>query len=634
MLNIRYIAFILAFSCLSAMLNHTYGQGEGVLETLFTQVLNATSPTEKEELINRLIQEAEKHQNNVYLCEAYFQKLIIGYNSYNIQEAKKWIELLEPLALKEKRYYLYFRAKQCFIDLMLMEGDLEKGEEEAKKMLAEAIASNHPGGIVVAHLCLSHAYTMSYRERQTAEELEKAYRIASRMQTQPDFDAKQQFGINQEIIHALITSYSKLEDKANHLKYLKKQEELLRTRLQQHPNEAASIEPSLNLAYILFVSYYLKNNALETAGRYLDSSKRHFSNNFSSMYKAFYYEGSLKYYEAAEDYPNALWCIDSLLNSARVDLDQYAFQATKARILWKAGTVKDAASLYEKTMLLQDSLYAALLNKQIEQIRQTDENNKILLEKERLQNYINLSLLLAVLVGLIMLIWYISHTIKIKNSLKKAEQEMRLMSRQMEVANIAKDKFLSNISQTISTPLNTIVATSSELADSNIIPPEKKEELSAIVLKTTEALMVLINNILDLSRLEAGMMKFLHEKISPVSQIKLFLGTASGRKVSMSYQVPEHELEKHLITFDSGKFSQLLDSIFTKEKDLGMSFNIKSNRLEMTIIGSDLSSNTLTQDVIIQNEINLLLVRHFQGEYQIHPEQAAIGITFPVSRES
>lgn len=624
MLRTRHILSILLVTIFPMIVTFSYGQKKINLDTLEKQAGAAhLTLKEQSDLMDQLIEEAQKQGNNKILCRAYMGKIVAAYNTYDVKEVEKWIVLLEPLAIQEKEYNLYFRGKQCFIDLMLLKGKLEKGEEEAKKMLAEAKDQNHKVGITLAHLCLSHVYSMSYREKLAAQELEHGYQIA--LQTD-------RVWITKEIIHALISSYGVLKDYPNQLKYLKKQAELLRKRIKEHPAEAASVNPDLNLAYIMFVTHYLRTENSTMAKQYLDSSTRYFSPNEASIYKSFYYEGSLRYYEYVKDYTNALWSIDSLLKYATAEPDSYyTFHSIKARILWKSGAVKEAADLYEETLFLRDSLSSQLLNTQIEQIQQTDKNSQIQLEKEKIQNYLNLSLLIATLVVLAMLIGYIIHTIKVKKSLQKAEQAVRKMSEQMEGANLAKDKFLSNISQSISTPLNIIVNTSTELASGKTISAEKKDELSATVLETTETLMALINNILDLSRLEAGMMKFSTEELSPLSYIRLFLCTANDRKVEISCSTTEEELEKHLISFDSGKFSQLLDKIFTRHERLTLSLGVADNVLKLTIIGSALASLQLTQDIIIQNEINRLLVQYFKGEYLVQPEQAAIEITLPTT---
>ncbi len=73
-----------------------------------------------------------------------------------------------------------------------------------------------------------------------------------------------------------------------------------------------------------------------------------------------------------------------------------------------------------------------------------------------------------------------------------------------EQADKLKSAFLANVSHEIRTPLNAIVGFSDLLTSTNV--PEEKEEFSQIISSNTNQLLNLINDILDLSKIESGMM--------------------------------------------------------------------------------------------------------------------------------
>lgn len=89
---------------------------------------------------------------------------------------------------------------------------------------------------------------------------------------------------------------------------------------------------------------------------------------------------------------------------------------------------------------------------------------------------------------------------------KKTEKELREKEK-VEEANRLKTAFLANMSHEIRTPLNAIVGFSNLIAQGEC-PEENREEFCNIIETNNELLLQLINDILDLSKIEAGKMDF------------------------------------------------------------------------------------------------------------------------------
>ena len=99
---------------------------------------------------------------------------------------------------------------------------------------------------------------------------------------------------------------------------------------------------------------------------------------------------------------------------------------------------------------------------------------------------------------------------------KQAEQ-MRLLARKATTASQAKSDFLAMMSHDIRTPLNAIIGLS-DIMEKEETDPHKRKHIST-VLRASEGLLSLINDILDLTRLEAGKLRLEPAEFSPVDLV-------------------------------------------------------------------------------------------------------------------
>lgn len=147
------------------------------------------------------------------------------------------------------------------------------------------------------------------------------------------------------------------------------------------------------------------------------------------------------------------------------------------------------------------------------------------IEQEADYTVVRRVVLIAIVVVLIFLYWNrklsreVDERIRSENALRRSEDELRAakleaerLAREAEAASLAKSEFLANMSHEIRTPMNAVIGYS-DLLSNSVTDPQQRNYLDAIR-AGSRSLLMLINDILDLSRIEAGKMRLDYSAVS------------------------------------------------------------------------------------------------------------------------
>ena len=143
---------------------------------------------------------------------------------------------------------------------------------------------------------------------------------------------------------------------------------------------------------------------------------------------------------------------------------------------------------------------------------------------------------------------------------KEAEQELINARQKAEESDKMKSAFLANMSHEIRTPLNAIVGFSNIIAEEEEVElsTEERKEFLGLINSNSELLLKLINDILDLSRIESGKMDFSFKSCNLTDLMKNIYHTHQvlmPAEVKLQIDIPEKPI---VIETDALRLTQVI----------------------------------------------------------------------------
>jgi len=200
---------------------------------------------------------------------------------------------------------------------------------------------------------------------------------------------------------------------------------------------------------------------------------------------------------------------------------------------------------------------------------------------------------------------------KFMDSLAASNQELELRNREVERATKLKSKFLANMSHELRTPLNAIVGFSDLLADGT--PGELNDKQKRFVnhIKQGSAhLLQLINDILDLSKIEAGQLELRCEDFQVKDALPEVLSAIRPMAMAKNIQVHQKLEGDRAVYADRVRFKQILYNLLSN----AVKFTPKDGRIDIDCVekGNDVCISVTDTGIGIRAEDQEVVFEEFR----------------------
>lgn len=454
------------------------------------------------------IAEASDSTNYFYLAASSLGRYYC--NTGQLDSLTYWDSVVDSVAgIRKEVPEALFEFRNYVCRYYLMNGDYELAMNEAVKLQILSDKENNKQGLINSCENLGLIYLVIGRDSAALSAFEKGLSILKELGDRPDYEI--------QLMSYMPISYLKLGK-------LDRMEEILKyygSVLDEMENTSYTdthypFRRKKCLLYSFYIELYVARQNKEKALDAVGKASSYMQENIGADVSSVYYQAMARYFYFIKDYKQALHYVDEVLAI------QSMTDALKLKvdILRMMGRKDEALELNKRLIALIEQSNIKAFNRQLNQLRVLHELNEKEkqareLEFQRVQlshkqkQLVGVSMLLILLLVLLYLLFrYANKTRKLKNdlqyernSLVESSEHLRIAKEKAEEADHMKSSFLANISHEIRTPLNAIVGFSQLLGDASA---EEREEFIKIISNNSELLLSLVNDVLDLSRLEAN----------------------------------------------------------------------------------------------------------------------------------
>jgi len=219
--------------------------------------------------------------------------------------------------------------------------------------------------------------------------------------------------------------------------------------------------------------------------------------------------------------------------------------------------------------------------------------------------------------------------VRLKEEVEKATYELKKANQELKKLDAAKSEFISIASHQLRTPLTVIKGYISMMLEGNFgaLTPEGRDSLDKVY-DSNERLIQLVENLLNISRIESGRLQFDYEIMGLEEIIDSVIDELSGnikkKSLKLNYKKPAKPLPK--IRIDDEKIRQVVMNLvdnaikYTKKGSITVNFEVVNKKIRFCVSDSGIG---------ISQEYLPNLFQKFsrgQGTSVIHTEGTGLGL--------
>lgn len=577
------------------------------------------------ELADRAVADARALRQKDKVLLAMHNRYRYAQYRLNLELVWKTLEDLKKVCYEYKEYAGYFRSSRSALALCAANGNFEEALHRAAILEQEAKAVNYRAGVVYVMMGKADIYRFM-------EEYEKSRQIYLDVLKHPGLTDSDLLTI-QGTLSSLYVVDQQYENALVHLNAM--QEALDRLIAKTPPSRKASWNNRSLELQLSYVRIYLMIADADEARKHLEEARKYYSANTYIDYACKYHELWSNYYALSHQWDKCLEEMDWVLE-ARSGREQpirwLSLLSKKVQYLYDADRKAEAIEAFKRLVLESDSINSVLITRQEELLEENRTIQQALMRKEQLRTEHRLVYMGGILLafcGLLIMTW---RAWRIRRDIKYARKETRDAMLAVQKEDKMKEAFLRNMTERINRPLSEVVRYSQLLSTEKDLVPEVLEEYSAHIKESAGSLLLLVNNILDLSRLEAGMMKFVVENQNVVQACRDAVQQSGYVENNHSVVSFRTDAEEVMFSIDYARFRKMLVDCFVSLKsgaeEVQCDFHAEAGAFVVTVRNSPMArAMGENQDAFVTNEINRLFVETFGGTYR-SGEDGTVCITF------
>ena len=226
--------------------------------------------------------------------------------------------------------------------------------------------------------------------------------------------------------------------------------------------------------------------------------------------------------------------------------------------------------------------------------------------------------------------------------MKKTQLELIEARAKAEASDRLKSAFLANMSHEIRTPLNAIVGFSKLLAE--VETEQEKQQFAEIIDSNSELLLQLINDILDISKIEAGTLEFNYKPVNLNELCRAQQEIHKSRVKEGVELVFDEKYDSVFLTADQNRLSQVFTNLitnaikFTSSGQILFGFNVREEQIDFYVSDTGIGIPKEKQASIFDRFVKLndfaagtglglaisrMIIEKMEGTIRVESEQGA-----------